>query len=931
MIGHIRELQAFVNKNSYIFGASDIYNVRFQSPLTLAGMLVTVLLGLVDADQRPAVRKFVVIVPTGLNPEVCEEDTWSEIAKTFRLLAEREMESHVQAWLKRRFQLVTTPDRRISSVLEIIRVQPERTVIIITEASSYRDDSIEPYFAAGASSPLRPEDVWAPQLHALATAATKLAQDSNVYVALDVNQLSPSRKDLSELLLSIDGCGVMGATSEDSPDNILNSKIDQWDAWIREGRFGQALREIEQLPANLNRNKPYLCIQVLHKAGHFLKALEAIRQEIALGLELDAPMRVKLARIAEDANASRLAVEILSPAIAELHSREELESALATAQDAGSTELVKIVVERLNVLFPGSPGLRQRLLHALLSNRDYAGAAGLVAEESDCGGEFFNTLARFLSGDDIPDYLGLIALAGSDTSQADAYRMACVNDALSRKLIPQAFDLAMPLPTTQAEAGQGERLLLRVLENVLLLKGQGGALPVPMGDFQAAVISLVERMAARPENQGLRGRLAHLIQPSVAGTMGLALMAFIMLDLASRPIRLEKRSLLGKADLDWLLKRKSFIREAFKWLEDEGPMVIGRSTLPAALLTEPVDEVVSAITEFLAHAPLASEEDIRTHWQWLALATSVTPHCSDPDYDLQLMRVVASKFAISGHTQIARDLVEQILLNSTATPRRRRLGWFAMADIYHHCHNNLEAFLAMACTLTADDAGDEDQVWHEITGMVRLLRDSGLHTQARLLVQKGRQIFQGMELLGSYSHRLDTLDLQIRQMNLQTGSSERAKLEALLADVVRNCEAVLKHHDITAPAAALLGQLLRQAREIGATIPADAHGVYTELLRQAKGNLHSLINTMSKAAPSANDLLTLIKANNPTRYSDDVGYDMHNAVIAASRALSKDDFISNAINTSFALEILADRGVGVPCWDEASAPPPVKRHQKLTP
>lgn len=922
IVDHVRKILAFIVKNPNIFGAGDIYNVRFQSPLKLAGILTAVLTGLVDTDRGPVVEKFVVIGPPGLNAEYCEGEIWNGIANTFQLLDQGAMEPSEEARLKRRFQLVVASDRRISSALDIIRIQPEYTVIIVADAAIYRDDSIEPYIPAGASSPLQPEDVWVPQLHALATEAIKLVQEYNLYVAIDANQFSPSRKDLSDLLLSIEGCGVMGSSSVNSPDSILATRVDQWDAWIREGRLGQVFLDIERLPANLDSNKPGLRIQALYKAGHLLEALKAIRQEIALGPELDAPTRVKFARIAQDANASRFAVEILSPAIAELQSQEDLESALATAQDAGSTELEKEVVERLAELFPGSPGLRRRLLRTLLANRDYAGVAAILAKESDGKSEFYSTLACFLSGNDIPDYRSLIALAGGDTSQADTYRMACVSDALSRKLISHAFELAMPLPSTPDKIERGEKLLVRILEHILLFNDRDGVLPVQREDFQAAVQSLIERLAANPENQGLRASLAHLIQPTVAGTMGLGLMAFIVLNLASRPVRLVKRKFLGKADANWFDEHKSFLSAAFEWMGNEGMIVIGRSTFPEPLLTEPADEVVSAVTNLLTHAPLKSEEDVNTHLSLLALGTSVTPHCSDPDYDLQMMRLVASRFAISGRTQAARDLVEQILLNSTATPSRRRLGWFAMADVYHHCHNHLEAFLAMACTLVANDAGDEDQVWYEITGMARLFRDSGLHSQARIVIQKGRDILQRMSLLDDYSHRLDTLDLQIRQMKLQIGSSARADLEVLLEDVVRNSATVLNNNDFTAPAAALLGQLIRQAIEIDAVIPAEANEVYAKLLKHTKGGLYSMISTMSADAPSAEELLAITKTSTSARYSDDVGYDIRNAVIVASRALSKDHYISDAVNTSFALEVLADRGVGVPGWDEVSAPPP---------
>lgn len=926
MAGLARALQEFIIQNQDIFGAADIYNVRLQSPLTLAGVLTAVLTGLADTDRRPVVHKFVIVAPPGSNAEDCEEKAWSRIVTTFRLLAQREMGPREKAWLKKRFQLIVASNRRTSSVLDVIRVQSEHTVIIVADAASYRDDAIEPYIAPGALSPLRPEDVWAPQLHALTTAVIKLAQKCNLYVALDANQLSPSRKVLSDLLLSINGCGVMGSSSEDSLDSILAARVDQWDKWIRAGRLGQVFRDIDQLPGNFDSNKPYLRIQVLHKADLFAEALQAIRQEIATHQELDAPMRVKLARIAQDANASRFAVEILVPAIAELQSREDLESALATAQDADSTELEKKVAERLDALFPGSPGLRQRLLHALLATRDYAGAAAITANEPDGRAEFYDNLARFLSDDDIPDYNGLIALAGSDISQADAYRMACVNDALTRKLAPLAFGLVMPLPSTPAQAERGERLLLRTLEHIVLLNGKDGALPLQSEEFQAAVMSLIERLAYNPKNHALRVGLVHLIHPSVAGTMGLVLIAFIVLKLASRSIRLDKWSPPGASGSDWLHERMPFLKAAFDWLESEGQVVIGRVIFPVTLLTEPADEVVSAITDFLVHAPLESDEAVAIHYRFLALATSVTPHCSDSDYDLRLMRSVACRLANTGHAQLARDLAEQTLLNSTATSRRRRLGWFAMADIYHRCHNKLEAFLSLACTFAADDGGDEEQIWHEITGMARLFRDCGLLKHSRLAIHQARQILQSMGLSASYSHRLDTLDLQIRQIELNIDGFKKVDLEVLLTEVVRNCETVLKHRDMMAPAAALLGQLLRQAGEIGAAIPAKADGVYTELLKHVGPSYDSLIRTMSASAPTAEELLAQISTSRPPRYSDDVGYDMSNIVIVASRALAQDNYIVDATNTSFALELLGDQGVAIPGWDEAPEPPPAPKN-----
>lgn len=925
-IGQVRMLRDYIHQGGSIIGAGDIYNVPLQSPLTLAGILCTVLMTLIDTEKRPVVHKTVVIVPPLLETEGCDEALFSEITKIFPLVTHCEMEPPVQAWLKRRLQLITAPDQRISSVLDIIRAQPECTSIIVTEASTYRDDKIEPYIAEGASTPLQAEDVWVPQLHALGSAAIMLAQECKLYVALDANQFSPNRKVLSDLLHSIENCGVMGSCSEDSPDTILATRVDQWDAWIREGHLGKALRDIEQLPVSLDSHKSFLRIQVLHKAGHFPQALQAIRQEIELVPELDAQTRLKLARIAQNANASILAIEILSPAISKLKHQEELESALNTARDAGTVQLADEIADRLQVLFPKSPGVFQHQLRSLLSKRDYTAAATIMAEESESEAEFYRVLAQFLTRADTPDYTGLIALAGSDSSLADAYRMACVDDALSRKLVHHAFQLAIPLPTTPDQTDRGERLLLRAIEQILLLVDKDRELPVGMDGFQDAFLVLIGRLAQKPEKQALRGRLTQLIQPQVAGRLGLAITVFTMLNLAAKPIRLEKKKPLNYAGLDWLQERQSFIETVFRWMEDVSPIVIGRTTLPEALLTVPADELVSAISNLLELLPLESEEDVDACQKWLALAAAVTPHSSNPDYDLQLMRLVASRFASSGRTQIARDLVEQMLLNSTATPRRRRLGWFAMADVYHHCHNHLEAFLAMSCALAADNAGDEEQIFHEITCMARLLRDTGFHNDARSLLQKGKVLLQRMGRLNAYSHRLDTIDLQIRQKTLPSDGSEKAVLEVLLGDAVRNAAEVLEHNDNVEPVAALLGQLLRHARAIGCKIPGEASATFDKLLERIRGVNSSVIGAMSAVAPSAEELLSMISIARSTRYSDDVGYDMHNAVIAACRSLGNDDYISDSIHTSFALEILADRGVGVPGWDEASEPPPPPQH-----
>jgi hypothetical protein len=307
---------------------------------------------------------------------------------------------------------------------------------------------------------------------------------------------------------------------------------------------------------------------------------------------------------------------------------------------------------------------------------------------------------------------------------------------------------------------------------------------------------------------------------------------------------------------------------------------------------------------------------------WLALGASVAPHSSDPDYDLRLIRVVAGNLASAGDVQQARDLAEQALMNSTSSPRRRRLGWFAMADVHARGGNSVEGLLAIACALAADCGADEKDVYQEIIGVARLLRDCRLQEHARDAIDIARNLLDHMGLRDRYGHQVDTLELQLRQMSLRFAEDEDAALTEFLVDVVANGREVLRHHGFTAPAAALLGQLLRTARLRGLAVPAEADETFNELRRQVGGALGGLVATMSAERPTAEELFAFKRALGPARYSDDVGFDMRNLAIAARRALVGEGLLKNPEGLAFVLDMLADRGVALPGWDEAAVPAP---------
>lgn len=338
---------------------------------------------------------------------------------------------------------------------------------------------------------------------------------------------------------------------------------------------------------------------------------------------------------------------------------------------------------------------------------------------------------------------------------------------------------------------------------------------LPFDRVLAALVALVDGLGADPANQTLRVRLAKVLGPSIAGITGLALMASVAMKLASRPVEAEPTIAPGTAGADWLSEHEPFLRSAFEWLKGEAPLVIGRTVLPKELVTEPADEVLSAITQFLSLAPLNSREDAADLQLWLTFAASVAPHSSDPDFDLRLIRLVSERLMGAGYSQLARDLAEQAVLNSTGTPRRGRLGWFTMAEVYRRCHNNLEGLVALTCTLAADSKGDSEQIWQEMVALARLLRDCGLFGKARIAIQHATELIGPLRLSERHRNRLDTLELQTRMKEMSIKGSSRGGFEPLLADAVRNGEDVLRVGELPEPVAAMLGQLLRAARTQG--------------------------------------------------------------------------------------------------------------------
>ena len=913
----LTEIAGHYNDNPNVIGGGDILAFPVGKPVARAGMVAALLAGIMHEGGERVIRRAVVVIPPGGDVSDADCVTWSSFKRTFRLLAGRPLEQDEKRWFRDWLTVQVSTNGRHANLLALIGEQAERTAIIVVQADGYRDDAIAPYVPDGARLPQITEDVWAPQVHALAVAATAYATERQLYVLMDVNKIGPIRPDLADVLHSIDSFGVLGSSADESFEAIISRRAGIWEQWIAGGRVGRALSDVDALPPIIDPQKPILKVQLLHKAGLNLEAVTMIRSEILARINLDPSTCVLLGRIAADAGAARLAGELIEPCINVLEIREDLESAFRTFEHRDQ-ELAARIALRLEARFTGSECARRHQRNQLLRDRNYANLAELLREEDLPRSAFYAHLAEAFAGTGTPNYIELIQSAET-TDLSDDYRLASVQDALARGFVLETSSLILAIPKSTAQVESWEGLALQVLESSFLQAGPDGEPVAGIDAIRELLLALIGRLAANPMNANLRIGIVDALKPEVAGMKGLALIAKLVIDLAGRPVAIDKGVQGGSAGEDKMIEHSAFLHCALDWLEAENPIVIGKLALPPELLTVSADEAISVLSSLIAHKPSADETDILAVQLFTTLAAAIAPHAVDPDIDLRLYRHAAGKFVSSNFAQAGRDLVEAAVQAGTATPRRRRLAWFAVADTYHRTGDHLTALVALACALAADDHAEEEDLWQEVYLMARLLRDIGLHDESLTMVTIGRELLERRNLAEAYGHWLDLLSLQVRIARRDCDDpTELANMLAMATTIGRT---VLDRGYQSAPSDIALGQLIRDAHDRDVYVPEETDMVFAELNKSASGTLEAMIDATAASMPTAAQLARLVTAIPPSRYAQDVGYDMANIAALAQRSLTNETVLEATEDVSFLLELQADQGTALPNWDDVSAPP----------
>ncbi|MAY26044.1 MAG: hypothetical protein CMK02_07090 [Polycyclovorans sp.] len=912
------DFTAFYQKHGMQWGAGDMFVVGPYRPLERFAELITVLAVGQNQDGALAVRNIILVHPPGTDNEAdFEEALREEIRGTFVRWRGTALDESEERALAKRLQVTATRDMQASSVLSVIEAAPACTAIIVTQGALYRTpdaDGLAPIAAESAVA--MPEDFWVPHFNALCQRAIGAAGQSETYVALDAGEEWPARESHRKLLLSIDSCGVISGEVKDSPDAVLATRIDDWNAKIAAGKVGAVLSEIDALPSTLDRSKPLLRLQALEKVGYYPMVLDELRNRPELTEGLPPTIALQVASIAFASGAPDIARTLLSNTRLEGLPPERLESALLLAERTRVDDVLARCKILLTAMYPPSLALREVRINELFAKRQYSDLAHLLAESTSDGertaAEMYGIVAEALQGE-TTDYAAILqAIESRVPSQKDLTKRVLGREALLNGQPAQALETILP-DSENAEIEEATASsILAALERVVLTRDDKGRIGVDPDTASIAISHVLRYVAHHPADGSMRIRLVDVMSAQSMGGLGLAVLATLVLRFAREPSiprpapKLGNRSATSSPE-DVL----AFMRVALPWLSDNGPIYLGRTTLPESLLTGPPDGLIEGAKLLLAHYdPVVSATDAETFGMLIAAAISIVPHGTDKNADLTIIRIAAVRFALASHFQKARDYAEHALQLAGADPCRVRLAWLCFSDVYQRTGEIIQGFVAIACGLSADRLATSEQVWYESVLLFRITRDLRMIPFAISFLEAGRAALQNLGVLDKYEQRIETLILQARF--LENGAGGQAAVEDLFAPIVANAQAVLERHDEPEPVAALLSEAIRQSTIQGGTVPSEARDVLKQLVERCSQSQSAIIAAIGAESPSADQVLTVARQIEAAMQADDTAYDVRSLVILAERLLASAEASGDPWTAVFAIELMADHAISLP-------------------
>jgi hypothetical protein len=523
--------------------------------------------------------------------------------------------------------------------------------------------------------------------------------------------------------------------------------------------------------------------------------------------------------------------------------------------------------------------------------------------------ELASTLSTVLKGESV-DLGALASTIENAPSEWRSLILLCVANEASRR----SWHIDVLTTTTTSGlspelAAIAVDLLLTSIEAVLLSRSEHEVLE----ELVVAVGEVLGYIAENPNSAQPRMRLGDALAPDRSDMVGISVLSYILKMSAKIDGHVDESNEIevSAATDDELML---FVERALQGHSNKA-ITIGELSIPDEIIIPSADALMERLIHLISYSQKHDYDDLdtNTHELLSAVGVALAKHTTKSNLDLEILRFLGQRLSIAGKHQRSRDVAESLLIASTESPRRMRLGWTGYADIYNRGKNQIQAAIGMCCAFAIDAQRTSDEAIIELSTTARILRDSRLLQQAEAVCETLSRRISSSNISSKEANRADFLHLSIRmQRTLEEDVGDHDEIAVLIEDVSRHLERARSLSDDALPAAIMLGQLVNIASEKAVKLTVEVHSAVKRARSSLDGRQALLFDITCGSADSACSLLAYVKQFEQARFSSDAGYDLKTAALAARRVLASRPARTNKELVVFASELLNDLGIPPP-------------------
>jgi hypothetical protein len=812
--------------------------------------------------------------------------------------------------LRRKVRVVRCDWLNVALVLAAARTCEPRQVLLVPEAALFRDQDIPEVEARGRSMTLIAEDVWTPHVASLARKLLPIAKEAESHVVLIASDLPPASEQNRKLLVDVSDLypAYVGFNAGPEPGEVLKNSVPKWVAMAASGRVAQALTEIDD--SDLTPEfKAQLKVQVAARSDDDELIERLIQEVLQAGHKLPDDIAGRIARISYRSGDEQTAKKLIAQCSAGISGRALLEALLESSTQMRATELVAQLWTRLATLHPESAALVEDCEVRVLQLCQCLPDADAGSAQSRIGlSGFQHFVVDTLSAKELVDYSTFLqTVEGNWPSERGFSHVCAAVHALTWKRAVDSLNLAVAACESTRYRARAVRLVVHAMRRFLLLELRPNE---NAEGFKEPLAHLIRYLASHADDSQTRASVARVLSVDTAGALGLPMLVSFTLDTVGAGVRLGAPTVTPKP-----LEPEEFkarFEALWVWMSAQPAIEVGVTRIPADLVGGDPGRFIASLAQTVRRGAQMDhgEDDLSFIEQCAQAVCLVTPFAPEGAPDLDVLRVVASKAALLGRAQHARDIAEQLLQLAGTEPSRLRAAWACYADIYQRTGSPIDALLGISCAASCDVAVEPNDVFQEAYVLLRVARDLRFHDLARNVLEKCRQLTRLQGLAESATLRLDGVEIGLRLAS--TDRADLRAIEVLLRDARAHCERVLQEEDELFTPASNYAQAMGLVQRHGGTVRQEDSAFLAQLLKKFDGGPAQFLQSLSAAFPSVDQMLTLHNRMQPARNSEYATADSLSAVIAAKRVLLPQAPQLAPEDAALAIELLAERALELP-------------------